>query len=98
MATPEVYQASLLVFCIGTCLVALSPSFEWMVAARVVQAIGGGATVPIGLAMGSGAKPLEQRGLALAVVAAAAEAGTMLGPFYGGTIVELLPVGGGYSG
>ncbi len=85
----RVYQASLLVFSIGTCLVAVSPSFEWMVAARVVQAVGGGATVPIGLAMGSGAKPSGQRGLALAIVAAAAEAGTMLGPAYGGTIVEL---------
>ena len=86
----RVYQASLLVFCIGTCLVALSPNFEWMVAARVVQAVGGGATVPIGLAMGSSVRPAEQRGMALALVAAAAEAGTMLGPAYGGAIVELL--------
>jgi len=33
--------------------VAVSPSLEWMVGARVVQAIGGGATVPIGLALAS---------------------------------------------
>ena len=85
----KVYQASLLVFSIGTCLVALAPTFEWMIAARVVQAVGGGATVPIGLAMGSGARPAGQRGMALAIVAAAAEAGTMLGPAYGGAIVEL---------
>ena len=86
----RVYQASLFVFCIGTCLVALSPNFECIIAARVVQAVGGGATVPIGLAMGSGVRPAGQRGMALAIVAAAAEAGTMLGPVYGGAIVELL--------
>ncbi|MCH8892800.1 MAG: MFS transporter, partial [Chloroflexi bacterium] len=43
---PRVYQASLVVFCIGTSLVALSTNLEWMVGARVIQAVGGGATVP----------------------------------------------------
>ena len=48
---PRVYQASLVLFCIGTSLVAVSPNLEWMVGARVVQAVGGGATVPIGMAL-----------------------------------------------
>ena len=48
---PRVYQASLIIFCIGTSLVAVSSSLEWMVGARVIQAIGGGATVPIGMAL-----------------------------------------------
>ena len=39
---PRVYQASLIVFCIGTSLVAISQSFEFMIGARVIQAIGGG--------------------------------------------------------
>ena len=45
---PRVYQASLVVFCVGTSLVALSSTLDWMVGARVIQAVGGGATVPIG--------------------------------------------------
>ena len=49
---PRVYQASLVVFCIGTSLVALAQSFEFMIGARVIQAIGGGATVPLGMASG----------------------------------------------
>lgn len=84
----RVYQAGLVVFTIGTCLVAVSPNLEWMVGARVVQAIGGGATVPIGLALASNALPEQHRGLALGIVIAAAEAGSMLGPAYGGAIVE----------
>ena len=85
----RVYQVSLVVFVIGTSLVAVSQSLEWMVAARVIQAVGGGATVPIGLAIAGSALPRKQWGLALGIVAGAAEAGSMLGPAYGGAIIEL---------
>ena len=84
-----VYQLALVVFCVGTSLVAVATSLEWMVAARVIQAIGGGATVPIGMAIAASALPPEKRGLALGLVGGAAEAGSMLGPAYGGAIVEL---------
>jgi len=87
---PRVYQASLVVFCVGTSLVALSSNLDWMVGARVIQAVGGGATVPIGMALATTLVPKGQRGLALGVVGASAEAGAMLGPAYGGAVVELL--------
>ena len=86
---PRVYQLSLMVFIAGTTLVALASNLELMVGARVIQAIGGGATVPIGMAIASSLLPLERRGLALGIVVGAAEAGSMLGPAYGGAIVEL---------
>ena len=86
---PRVYQVSLIVFCIGTSLVAISQSFEFMIGARVIQAIGGGATVPLGMALATTLVPPEKRALALGVVGGAAEAGSMLGPAYGGAIVEL---------
>ena len=86
----RVYQASLVVFSLGTTLVAVSPNLEWMVVARVVQAIGGGATLPIGMAIASTLLPPHRRALAIGIVVAAAEAGSMLGPAYGGAIVELL--------
>ena len=85
----RVYQASLILFCIGTSLVAVAPHFEWMIGARVIQAIGGGGTVPIGMALATTLVPPERRALALGVVGGAAEAGSMLGPAYGGAIVEL---------
>ncbi|MCH7712237.1 MAG: MFS transporter, partial [Chloroflexi bacterium] len=83
-----VYRVALVIFCIGSALVAVATSLEWMVAARVLQAVGGGATVPIGMAIAAGALPPHRRGWALGVVGAAAEAGSMLGPAYGGAIVE----------
>ena len=86
---PRVYQASLLVFLLGSALVAVSGSLGWVVASRVIQAVGGGGAIPIGMAMASTLLPPERRGLALGIVGGAAEAGSMLGPAYGGAIVEL---------
>ena len=86
----RMFHAALIVFSIGSAFVALAPNFEWVVSARVVQAFGGGATVPIGLAMAVAAVSPEKRGLAIGLVAASAEAGSVLGPLYGGAIIELL--------
>ncbi|MCE2527589.1 MAG: MFS transporter [Actinomycetia bacterium] len=86
----KMFQAALLVFAVGSAFVALAPNFGWIVSARVVQAIGGGATVPIGLAMAVAAVSAERRGIAIGLVAAAAEAGSVLGPLYGGAIIEWL--------
>ena len=86
----RMFQAALVVFSVGSAFVALAPNFGWIVSARVVQAIGGGATVPIGLAMAVAAVSARRRGIAIGLVAAAAEAGSVLGPLYGGAIIELL--------
>ena len=86
---PRVYQASLVVFVIGSSLVAVASSLEWMVGARVLQAVGGAATVPIGLAMATAALPSHRRGLGVGIVVAAAETGAMVGPAFGGAIIEV---------
>ena len=86
---PRVYMISLVIFGAGSVLVALSPTLELMIGARVVQAIGAAAAVPVGFAIAAGTLPPERRGLALGIVGGAAEAGSMLGPVYGGAIVEL---------
>ena len=84
----RMFQVALVVFALGSGLVALAPNITWIVPARVIQAIGGGATVPIGLAMAVAAVSTEKRGLAIGLVAASAEAGSVVGPLYGGYIVE----------
>ena len=86
----RMFQAALLLFSIGSALVAVAPDFSWVVSARVLQAIGGGATVPIGLALAVGVVAPHRRGIALGLVAASAEAGSVLGPLYGGGIIEWL--------
>ncbi len=86
---PRIYLAGLGIFALGSVLVALSPSVDALIGARVIQAIGGAAAVPIGFALAVSGVPPERRGVALGIVGAAAEAGSMLGPAYGGAIVEL---------
>ena len=80
----RMFRAALVLFFIGSALVAVAPDFPWIVSARMLQAIGGGATVPIGLAMAVGVVSPHRRGIALGLVAASAEAGSVLGPLYGG--------------
>ena len=53
----RIYQVALVLFALGSLLVALSPSLSWIVGSRVLQALGGGATVPIGMAIASGVLP-----------------------------------------
>ena len=84
----RIFQVALVVFALGSGLVALAPNFTWIVPARVIQAVGGGATVPIGLAMAVAAVSTEKRGIAIGLVAASAEAGSVVGPLYGGYIIE----------
>ena len=86
----RMFQAALLLFAIGSAFVAVAPNFPWIISARVLQAVGGGATVPIGLAMAVAAVAPEKRGIALGLVAASVEAGSVLGPLYGGAIIELI--------
>ena len=84
----RMFQVSLVIFAVGSALVAMAPDFTWIVPARIIQAVGGGATVPIGLAMAVSVVSQEKRGLAIGLVAASAEAGSVVGPLYGGTIIE----------
>ncbi len=87
---PRVYMIGLGIFGAGSVLVALSGSLEAVIGARVIQAIGGAAAAAVGFALAAETWPPQRRGLALGIVGGAAEAGSMLGPAYGGAIVELL--------
>jgi EmrB/QacA subfamily drug resistance transporter len=86
----RLFRVSLGLFALGSLSVALAPDLPWLVASRVVQALGGGATIPIGMALVTRALPAQRRALAVGLIGAAAEAGVVLGPLYGGGITALL--------
>ena len=86
----RLYQLSLVVFGVGSLGAALAPNLELLIAARTVQAIGGGATIPVGMAMAVQAFPGRRRAVAVGIIGACAEAGMVLGPLYGGVITNLL--------
>ncbi len=61
----------------------------WLVPARFIQAIGGGAIVPVAMAVAGDYFGIGRRGLVLGVIGAVTEAGGALGPLYGATIIQL---------
>lgn len=86
----RVYAAAVGVFMAGSALVALSPGFGFAVGARALQAVGGGAVVPVAMAIVVDELPPARRLQALGAIAAASEAGALLGPLWGGVITEWL--------
>ena len=75
---------------LGSVAVALTPDLERLVAARVFQAVGAGALLPISIAIAGDLFPAGRRGLALGLIGASAEAGGVIGPLWGGIIVKFL--------
>src|SRR5712692_599131 len=65
-----------------------SPGLTWLVAARFVQAAGGGAIVPVAMAVAGDFYGEARRGLALGLIGMVTEAGGVLGPLYGALIVQ----------
>ena len=86
----NLYVASMLVFMAGSVAAALTTSLTWLVVARVVQAIGAGALVPISIAIVGDLFEPERRAIPLGLMGASAEAGGVIGPLWGGLISKYL--------
>src|SRR3990170_7410836 len=86
----RIYVLSILIFMVGSALVAVSPNLEWMIGARSFQAIGGGAVVPVAMAIVADVFPPERRALGIAAMAAASEMGGLFGPLWGGSLVQVI--------
>ena len=67
-----------------------SPGLIFLVSARFIQAIGGGAVVPVAMAIVSDFYGKERLALALGLIGAVTEAGGVIGPLYGALIVKNL--------
>ena len=86
----RVYFAAMLIFIAGSIMVALSRSLNLIIAARIIQAIGGGAVLPIAMAVAGDLYSGSNRAVAIGVIGAAAEAGGAFGPFYGAVVAQFL--------
>ncbi len=85
---PELGQMADLSFLSVLHIDTTSPGLIWLIAARLFQAVGGGAIVPVAMAIAGDFYGQERRGLALGVIGAVTEAGGVLGPLYGALIVQ----------
>ena len=86
----RLFILSMVTFMVGSATVALMPSLTWLIAARVFQAVGAGALVPISIAIAGDLFPAGRRGLAFGLIGASAEAGGVIGPLWGGIITKFL--------
>lgn len=83
------YVVALAIFVAGSTLCVLSLGLNTLIAARIIQAAGGGALVPISMSIAAEIFPERRRALVLGIIGAAAEAGGVLGPVYGAGLASL---------
>jgi EmrB/QacA subfamily drug resistance transporter len=82
----RVYVASLLTFGAGALLCASAPSMWVLIAGRVVQGVGGGALIPVGMAMVYELFPPHRRGTALGIWGVGIVGAPAAGPPLGGWV------------
>lgn len=86
----RLYMASLFFFTVGSLLCGLAWNLPSMIAARVVQAVGGGMVMPTTMAMVYRMVPRERLGAAMGIWGLALLLAPAVGPTLGGYLVEYL--------
>ncbi|HEU5011525.1 MAG TPA: DHA2 family efflux MFS transporter permease subunit [Roseiflexaceae bacterium] len=84
----RMYIGGLILFVIGSILCGLAPTLTLLIAARVVQGIGGGIAQPLGPPQLYRAFPPEEQGTALGFFGVALVLAPALGPILGGLLVD----------
>jgi NTE family protein len=84
----RVFIGGLLTFTLASVACAVAPSAEFLIAARVVQAVGGAALIPTSVAFVLAEFPVEQRAMAVGLWGAAAAVAAAIGPSIGGLLIE----------
>jgi EmrB/QacA subfamily drug resistance transporter len=85
-----VFITSLVLFLGGSIWLPNAPDLPTFIAGRVLTALGGGAMVPVGMAIIGDIYPPEKRPSALGILGAIDTAGWVWGPLYGALLVRFL--------
>ena len=86
----KVYVGALALFAVGSLVIANTDRYAVLIAGRIVTAIGGGALVPVGLAVVADTYRERKRGTALGVLGAVDTMGWVWGPLFGAFLVRFL--------
>ena len=84
----RVFHLGLTVFAVGSLFCGLAPSVEVLIAARVVQALGGALITPASLAMVLPEFPMSRRSAAIGVWGAMGALGAAFGPSIGALLIN----------
>jgi EmrB/QacA subfamily drug resistance transporter len=88
--TKKVYMFALALFTIGSLFCGLAWNISSMIISRVIQGIGGGMIMPVGMSIIYEIFPLEERGLALGFWGIASMAAPAIGPTLSGYIIQYM--------
>jgi EmrB/QacA subfamily drug resistance transporter len=81
------YTAGFVIFTCGSLLCGLSTHVVWLVAARVVQGVGGSLLMALGAAVVTDVFPPQERGKAMGLIGLMVSVGLVSGPTLGGLIL-----------
>jgi EmrB/QacA subfamily drug resistance transporter len=87
------FQASLAVFLVGSVWCAVAGDLGQMIVGRAIQGAGGGALLPVTMALVGDLLPPARRAGALGLVGAVDTLGWVIGPLWGAGVVGLAPGG-----
>lgn len=76
------------IFTLGSLICAIAPNLNLMVLGRLIQGIGGGPMTPVSQAILLAAFPQDKRGIAMSLYGIAVMVFAILGPTFGGFIVD----------
>lgn len=86
----RIFLAGCTLFAGGSAVAGLSPAFELLIAARVVQGVGGALMLPTSVALVSEAYGAERKGRALGTMGGVAAVAGALGPTIGGILTTAI--------
>jgi len=84
----RVYFLGLFLFTLGSFLCGISPNEDILIFSRVIQGLGAGCLMPVGMAIITREFPAEKRGVALGFWSIASAASVSFGPLIGGYLVD----------
>ena len=84
----RVYFLGLFLFTLGSFLCGISPNEDVLIFSRVIQGLGAGCLMPVGMAIITREFPAEKRGVALGFWSVASAASVSFGPLIGGYLVD----------